>query len=102
MGRIKRRPAAKRDLIEIHKHIAENAPTRADPFLIKINEKPATLSEPPLIGAARLLRFPDVRVFPIGNYLIIHVPLPDGEGIELIRVYHGARDWEAAIEHDLP
>jgi plasmid stabilization system protein ParE len=53
------------------------------------------------MGTASLPGYPDVRIFPAGNYLIIYRPLPDGGGIELIRIYHRARDWEVLIGADL-
>jgi toxin ParE1/3/4 len=101
MGRITRRPAARKDLIDIYKYIARDAPLRAGPFLKRINEKLVTLSNHPLMGTASLPGYPDVRIFPAGNYLIIYRPLPDGGGIELIRIYHRARDWEVLIGADL-
>ena len=101
MGTIKRRPAAKRDLINIYKHIARNAPLRAAPFLRQIDGTLQTLSDRPEIGSARLPNYPDVRVFPVGRYIIIYRPLPDEDGIDLIRVYHGARDWQSLIGDEL-
>ena len=101
MGLIRRRPAAKRDLIDIYRKIAKNAPMRAAPYLRKIDDTLQTLSDRPQIGSARLPSFPDVRVFPVGRYLVIYRPLPSEDGIELIRVYHGARDWESLIEDEL-
>lgn len=94
MGRILRRPAARQDLIDIYIYIAGDAPMRAGPFLERIDEKLRMLSDHPGVGTAGLSRFPDVRVFPLGNYMIIYRPLPNDTGIELIRVFHGARDWQ--------
>lgn len=34
---------------------------------------------------------PGLRLFPLGNYLIFYLPEP--EGIQVIRVIHGARDY---------
>ena len=101
MGEIKRRPAAKQDLIDLYRRIAKDAPMRAGPFLHKIYETLVTLSNRPLIGAARLPSFPEVRVFPLGNYVIIYRPLAGNRGIELVRVLHSARDWQNLIGEDL-
>jgi len=101
MGRIVRRPAAKLDLIEIYRFIAEGSSTNAVNFLGQIDDKLYILSDQPEMGVARLDAFPDVRIFPIGNYLIIYRPLSDERGIELIRVYHGAREWQILIEGDV-
>ena len=46
-----------------------------------------------MIGTRRLKRFPDVRMFPCRRHLILYRPLPQGDGIEVIRIYHGAQDW---------
>lgn len=101
MGRIVRRPAAKRDLIGIYQYVAEDAPQHAGALLEKIDQKLHRLSDQPFIGVARLDSFPEIRVFPVGNYLIIYQPLPHGDGIELIRIIHAMRDWELLIEGDL-
>jgi toxin ParE1/3/4 len=42
------------------------------------------------MGAVRDELIPNLRSFPVGNYLIFYKPLPDG--IEVLRVLHGARD----------
>ena len=97
-----KRPAAERDLIEIYKYIASEAPSRARPFLRRLDEKIRMLAGAPGVGAVRLPHYPDVRMFPIGNYLILYRPLAESAGIELIRVYHAARDWQVLAEDDLP
>lgn len=38
---------------------------------------------------------PALRSSPVGNYLIFYRPLPDG--IEILRVLHGARDIAAIL-----
>lgn len=35
---------------------------------------------------------------PCGHYLIFYLPLEDG--IEVVRVLHGARDWEPLFDLD--
>ncbi len=97
MGLIRRRPAAKQDLIEIYRYIARDAPMRADSFVRRIDGVIQLLSDRPGMGSRRLPRHPDVRIFPVGRYIVIYRPLPEDSGIELIRVLHGARDWEALI-----
>ncbi len=102
MGAITRRPAAKADLIEIYRYIARDSHDRAAAYLMRIEGKLGVLSNQPGIGAARLPGYPDVRAFPVGSHLLFYRPHSDGSGIELIRVMHAARDWQALIDEDLP
>ena len=60
------------------------------------------LAATPHIGTARLPAFPRVRMFPVGRNLILYQPLEHEDGIELIRIIHGARDWQTLILDDLP
>ncbi|WP_244443170.1 type II toxin-antitoxin system RelE/ParE family toxin [Bradyrhizobium sp. Ai1a-2] len=47
----------------------------------------------PRAGRAREDLAPKLRSFPVGNYLIFYVPVPDG--IEVVRVMHARRDIDA-------
>ena len=49
------------------------------------------------MGPARFRHFPALRYFSFENYLIIYRPLDDRDGIELVRVLHGARDIERLL-----
>ena len=93
MAKILRRPQAEADLIEIWIYIAQDSPTRADKLLDEIDEKSQTLAQSPLIGRARDELGHNIRSFPIGNYVIFYQSIEDG--IEIIRVLHGARDIDA-------
>jgi toxin ParE1/3/4 len=88
-----RKPQAEADLIEIWTYIAQDSPTRADKLLDEIDEKSQTLAQSPFIGKARDELRPKIRSFPIGSYVLFYQPIE--EGIEIIRVLHGARDIEA-------
>ena len=57
------------------------------------SEKSQMLAQSPFIGKARDELGPKIRSFPIGNYVLFYQPIEDG--IEIIRVLHGARDIEA-------
>lgn len=46
----------------------------------------------PGIGVARPEVRPELRSFPVGNYLILYRQID--EGAEIVRVVHGARQWE--------
>ncbi len=93
MAKVLRKPQAEADLIEIWIYIAQDSPTRADKLLDEIDEKSQTLAQSPFIGKARDELGPKIRSFPIGNYVLFYQPIEDG--IEIIRVLHGARDIEA-------
>jgi toxin ParE1/3/4 len=93
VAKVLRKPQAEADLIEIWTYIAQDSPTRADKLLDEIDEKSQTLAQSPFIGKARDELRPKIRSFPIGNYVLFYQPIE--EGIEIIRVLHGARDIEA-------
>ncbi|MDZ7956397.1 MAG: type II toxin-antitoxin system RelE/ParE family toxin [Aulosira sp. DedQUE10] len=89
MGRFIRTAKAEEDLIEIWIYIATDNPTAADRLLGEIDTKCQMLADNPELGQAR----PDIalglRYFPVGRYLILYRNI--SEGIEVVRVVHGAR-----------
>jgi toxin ParE1/3/4 len=93
VAKVLRTPQAEADLIEIWTYAAQDSLIRADKLLDEIAEKSQTLAQSPLIGKARDELGPKIRSFPIGNYVLFYQPIEDG--IEIIRVLHGARDIEA-------
>lgn len=95
MPKVLRKPQAEADLIEIWIYIAQDSPTSADKLLDEINEKSQTLAESPFVGKARDELGPNIRSFPIGNYVLFYQPI--AEGIEIIRVLHGARDIDVLL-----
>jgi toxin ParE1/3/4 len=90
---------ARQDLLDIGDHIARDNPARALTF---VQELRATASE--------LLRRP--RAFPVlpryahlglrrrlhGNYLIFY--RSDDKQVSIVRILHGARDYEALLDSD--
>lgn len=97
MVRILRKPLAKADLRGIFRFIAKDSPHAARTYLRDLDETIRRVAVLPFIGSARLPNYPDMRVFPCRNHLLIYRPLPEGDGIELIRVFHGAQDWQAVF-----
>ena len=61
-----------------------------DRFLELIRTKCEMLAQHPLAGEARPELGANLRAFPVGNYIIFY--RPDSDGIEVVRVLHGARD----------
>jgi toxin ParE1/3/4 len=48
-----------------------------------------------MVGRAHGALAPGVRSFPFGRYVVFYMPLDDG--IDVVRVLHGARDIDAAF-----
>ena len=90
MPRVIRTPAAEADLWEIVVYIARDNEEAAFHIADRINEKFELLSQFPHAGPARPELLPDLRSFPVGNYLILYRPIEDG--VEIMRVVHGARN----------
>lgn len=95
MSRILRRAAVQEDLKEIWKYIASRNPDRADLFLRDLNKKIEVLGTNPQIGRERGEIISGLRSFPFKSYVVFYFPLPDG--IDLVRVLHGARDIDAIL-----
>ncbi len=90
MGQVLRTTQAHLDLVEIAVYLYRYDPAAADRVLDAIEEKCQYLSDFPQIGRKREELAPALRSFPAGNYVIFYRPNPNG--IEVIRVLHGARD----------
>jgi toxin ParE1/3/4 len=90
MSSVLRTSRANLDLVEIAFHIAEDNPAAAENWLDAFGEKCQLLARMPELGRKRPDLAPKLRSFPIGNYVIFYRPV--AEGIQVIRVLHGARD----------
>lgn len=90
MSRIQFTIQAGRDLEEIEAFISLDNPDAAARLLVSVRETCALLARQPQLGRSRFELWPGLRGFPVGNYLIFYRPA--AEGIEVIRVLHGARD----------
>ncbi|MBZ2185915.1 MAG: type II toxin-antitoxin system RelE/ParE family toxin [Bryobacter sp.] len=103
MGIIRKRAAAKRDLISQWVWYAENADIEtADRFLSTASETAAMLARQPEAGYRFFVRRPELqgmRRFPLANgfekILLFYFPLQ--HGIELVRVVHGSRELERLL-----
>ncbi|HEV2330913.1 MAG TPA: type II toxin-antitoxin system RelE/ParE family toxin [Verrucomicrobiae bacterium] len=81
------------DLVEIAFRIAQENPVAAERWLDKISEKCEMLVRMPKIGRSRPDLAPGFRSFPVGDYVIFYIFYrPISDGIQVIRVLHGARD----------
>ena len=98
MAKIHRSDAARRDLVDHFVYLADNANLEtADRFLEQAEAGFGDLANQPMIGAAVTLRSPALaglrkwRVRDFENHLVFYLPQPDG--VLILRVLHGARDW---------
>lgn len=98
--RITRRPKFDDDLFAIWRFIAADAPGRADSFLDSLQALFELLATSPQMGVARLKNFPQLRIYPYRDYILLYRPLADG--VELWRIIHGARDYAQAFAHEEP
>jgi toxin ParE1/3/4 len=83
-------PLARQDLGDIWDYAAESDIERADRLLDAIGERCRRLAEYPEMGRARHELLVNLRSFTVKNYVIFYQPIDDG--IEVLRVLHGARD----------
>jgi len=95
MSRIRLSEQAKVDLRAIWDYIGieRGYPDAAANQVEAIYDKLTLLSRNPLLGELREDLLPGLRIFSAGNYVIFYHPMADG--IEVLGVIHGARDFEA-------
>jgi toxin ParE1/3/4 len=104
MSEIRVRPAARRDLVEQAAYIAQDNPEASERFLLRAEETCELLSKMPGMGRIwtwQSVTLSGVRSFPVRDfqkYLIFYRPLH--EGIEVLRVLHGARDLPGLLEDE--
>ena len=79
------------DLHEIWCHIGSFDVRAADRWLDAVELRFRMLATQPLAGQSRPDLAPGLRFLPVGNYLIFHRPIENG--VEIVRVIHGARDY---------
>ncbi|MBE9080165.1 type II toxin-antitoxin system RelE/ParE family toxin [Romeria aff. gracilis LEGE 07310] len=90
-------PTASRDLENIIDYIAERADLdAAERILRKINEKCLRLASFPGMGRLREELAPNLRSFPIEQYLIFYRSVEDG--VEIIRILSGYQNVTALFE----
>jgi toxin ParE1/3/4 len=98
MNRYTLAPRADADLKAIWDHIGitNNSPETAKQFLDRLFEKFTLLATQPLLGELRDDLRPGLRIFAAENYIILYYPLSDG--VEIIGIVHGARDYESLFQ----
>ena len=87
---------ARNDLNEIVEYIAQHNVSAARRLVEQIEEACRTLARHPKLGTRRDELLADLRVFPVRKYVICY--RPTGDGIDVIRVVHGARDFDRLFD----
>ena len=87
MPSIIRSDQSEQDVYEIAVFIARDNPDAAVQLIDRFDDTLRMLAENPLIGRVRAELAPDVRSFPVGNYVLFYRPTKIG--VELIRLLPG-------------
>ncbi len=101
---ITKTPQARRDLIDLADYIARDSLDTAERFLNAAEAAFHLLANSPELGTLCEFRNPEAtgtRMWSIGgfeNYLVFYRPLEDG--VDVVRVIHGARDIRAIFSDD--
>lgn len=90
MPRILRTPQSESDVLEIAIYVARDSATAAEKLVDLFDEKLKLLARNPGLGPQRPELGRGIQSFPVGSYILFYRRIDDG--IELIRVLHGARD----------
>ena len=96
-------PQAYRDLIEIASYIAQDSIEASERFLIAAQTTFEKVARTPEIGTACPFQHPlaaGIRVWPIQRfkrYLVFY--RPESADINIIRVLHGAQDWQSIFKN---
>jgi toxin ParE1/3/4 len=89
MAIVFRTAQASEDLINIGLYIADDSLFAADKMLSRFEKVFELLSQQPELGAARADIAPELRHFPVDNYLILYRLV--GDDVEIVRVVRGSR-----------
>ena len=90
MSRYRLTEKAKADARAVRARIASDRPAAADRFMDEFYGRFRLAATQPEYGEARSDLGRDLRLFSVGNYVIVIRPIQ--EGIEVVRVIHGSRD----------
>ncbi|HET9535820.1 MAG TPA: type II toxin-antitoxin system RelE/ParE family toxin [Mesorhizobium sp.] len=95
--RIRVRPRARADMLEIWKYIADENEAAAEKVLGRINDVFVLLVSQPEAGRCRPELSETVRSFPVGNYIVFY-EVRDAS-LDIVRVLSGYRDITDALMH---
>ncbi len=95
MPRLLKRPLAEEDLLDIWLYIAQDNLTAEDAWVEQLGDAAWRLAENPGMGRLRPELLPNIRSFPVGDYILFYQEFENG--IELIRVLSACRDLERLL-----
>ena len=97
MKRYRLAPAARDDLKRISHYIAieRQSPLGDKRLRGRFLDCFRQLAQNPLLGQACPEFGENMRIWPVGNYVVLYVPQQDG--IDIVQVAHGARDLPAIV-----
>jgi toxin ParE1/3/4 len=96
MGQIVRSLQAEQDLETTLDYLDSQSTQAADRFAKRFDESCDLHATFPQLGASSEELAPGLRHFTVGNYVVFYRPIT--EGIEIIRIIHGARDLPRFFE----
>jgi toxin ParE1/3/4 len=96
MNQLRVADLARSDLDEIWFYIAGDNPEVADKFIRAIVSRFPMLASMPEMGRLRKELAPELRSFSVKNYVVFYRVIENG--VEIIRVLHGARDLPPIFE----
>jgi toxin ParE1/3/4 len=94
--RFTRTADAEEELIGLWAYVAADNEPAADRLVERIEEACRRLAEFPELDVAHDEVRAGLRLFPVGNYLLLYRQTE--EGIEVVRIVHGARDWRELLQ----
>jgi toxin ParE1/3/4 len=99
MPQVNKSTQAEHDLMDLWYYIEERSgEDRADAVLRQINKTLATVAGQPGMGRSRNELREGLRSLPVLSYMIFYRPIENG--IEVVRVLHGRRDFAALFRED--
>jgi toxin ParE1/3/4 len=102
MSRYTIAPEAKEDIKGIHRRVASDNPPAARRLRQTLSSTFQLLAQEPLLGELRGDLAEDLRMFCVGNYVILYYPTHGG--VAVAQVVHGARDlaslWQEGRRRD--
>ena len=90
---------AKQELKEINRYIARFNSNAARRLINRIKQQCKLLADFPEMGQKCDELEPDLRSFPVENYIIFYPPIDDG--VQIVRVISGYRDLEVIFSQDI-
>jgi toxin ParE1/3/4 len=91
--------AAEEDLKEIWAYVAQHNPEAASKLIKEITSRFIILSNYPQMGREQYTLLVNLRSFAVKGYIIFYQPFENG--VEILRVLHGARDIESIFDRFL-